>query len=64
VTRLLSALLAMAGGALIAVQAPVNARLRLVLDSPAGSALVSFAVGTVVLAAATLAVGDAGRSDR
>ena len=60
-TRLLYALLAAAGGALIAVQAPVNARLRLALDSPVGSALVSFAAGTVVLAAATLAAGDVGR---
>ncbi len=60
-TRLLYALLALAGGALIAVQAPVNARLRLVLGSPVGSALVSFVVGTVLLLAVTLAVGDGGR---
>src|SRR5262245_2019581 len=51
----------MAGGALIAVQAPINARLRLAVDSPVGSALVSFVAGTLVLAAATLALGDAGR---
>jgi transporter family-2 protein len=61
VTRLLYALLALTGGALIAVQAPVNARLRLVLGSPVGSALVSFVVGTVLLLAATLVVGDGGR---
>ena len=42
-------LLPLIGGAMIAAQAPVNARLRLVLGSPVGSALVSFAVGTVLL---------------
>jgi transporter family-2 protein len=58
VTRLLFALLAMTGGALIAAQAPINARLRIALASPVGSALVSFVVGTVILLAATLIVGD------
>ena len=46
------------GGFLLAVQAPVNARLRLVLGSPVGSALISFLVGTLLLAAITLALGD------
>jgi len=58
VTRQLFALLALTGGALIAAQAPINARLRVALDSPVGSALVSFVVGTVLLLAATLVVGD------
>jgi transporter family-2 protein len=45
---------------MIAAQAPVNARLRLVLGSPIGSALVSFLVGTALLAAAVVVVGEAG----
>ena len=59
--RLAYLLLPLIGGALIAAQAPVNARLRLVLASPVGSALVSFAVGTVLLMGATAIAGDAGR---
>ena len=59
-SRVLYALLPLAGGALIAAQAPINARLRLVLSSPVGSGLVSFLVGTVILAAAVAVVGDAG----
>jgi transporter family-2 protein len=58
--RLTYALLALVAGAMIAVQAPINARLRLTLGSPVGSALVSFAVGLVLLAGVTVAVGDAG----
>jgi transporter family-2 protein len=58
VNRFLYAALALAGGALIAAQAPINARLRVRLASPIGSALVSFAVGTLLLLVATLAVGD------
>lgn len=54
-------LLPLIGGAMIAAQAPVNARLRVVLGSPVGSALVSFAVGTVLLFGAVVVVGDAGR---
>lgn len=59
--RLIYALLPLIGGAMIAAQAPVNARLRLVLASPVGSALVSFLIGTALLAAALVVVGDAGR---
>ncbi len=54
-------LLPLIGGAMIAAQAPVNARLRLVLGSPVGSALVSFVVGTVLLMGAVVIAGDAGR---
>ena len=51
-SRVLYALLPLLGGAMIAVQAPVNARLRSVLTSPVGSATVSFATGLVILVAA------------
>ncbi|HTI35224.1 MAG TPA: DMT family transporter [Miltoncostaea sp.] len=57
-TRALYALLPLLGGAMIAVQAPVNARLRTVLTSPIGSAAVSFATGLVILVAAVAIVGD------
>jgi transporter family-2 protein len=59
-SRIIYALLPLIGGAMIAAQAPVNARLRLVLGSPIGSALVSFLVGTALLAAAVVVVGEAG----
>src|SRR5690606_34392781 len=59
-SRLLYAILPLLGGAMIAAQAPVNARLRLVLASPIGSAFVSFLVGTALLALAVAVVGDAG----
>ena len=58
VDRLAYVVLPLVGGALIAAQAPINARLRLVVDSAVGSALVSFAIGTVLLAIVTLAAGD------
>jgi transporter family-2 protein len=58
VDRLGYVLLPLAGGALIAAQAPINARLRLVVASPVGSALVSFVVGALLLLAATAAAGD------
>jgi len=60
VDRLAYVLLPLVGGAFIAAQAPVNARLRLVLDSALGSALVSFLVGIAILLVAVLAVGEAG----
>lgn len=60
-TRILYALLPLVGGALIAAQAPVNARLRVILGSPVGSAFLSFLIGTVVLFAALVLVGEAGR---
>ncbi len=52
--RFAPTLLAIAGGGLIAAQAPINARLRLVVGSPLLAAAVSFAVGTVFLAAGVL----------
>jgi bacterial/archaeal transporter family-2 protein len=58
VSRVLYALLPLLGGALIAAQAPVNARLRLVVASPMGSALVSFLIGSLLLLAAVAVVGD------
>lgn len=60
-SRVLYALLPLLGGAMIAIQAPVNARLRGVLASPVGSATVSFATGVLILLAALVIVGDAGR---
>jgi transporter family-2 protein len=60
VSRVLYVLLPLAGGALIAAQAPVNARLRLILSSPIGSGMISFAIGTVLLLAAVAVVGDGG----
>lgn len=59
-TRLLYSLLPLVGGAMIAAQAPVNAKLRLVLGSQFGSAVVSFAVGLVLLSGALVVVGQAG----
>lgn len=59
-TRLLYTLLPLVGGAMIAAQAPVNARLRLVLGSQFGSAVVSFAVGLVLLVGALAVVGQSG----
>lgn len=47
-------LLALAVGTLLPLQAGINATLRTRLASPLQAALVSFAVGTVVLGAATL----------
>ena len=58
--RVLYALLPLAGGALIAAQAPINARLRLSLASPVGSGLISFLVGIVILLGAVIVVGDGG----
>lgn len=59
-SRTLYALLPLAGGALIAAQAPINARLRLILTSPVGSGLISFVIGTMILVAAVAVAGDAG----
>lgn len=53
-------ILPLIAGALIAAQAPINARLRVVTGSPIASAAVSFIVGTVILVVATLAVGQGG----
>lgn len=57
-SRVLYALLPLAGGVLIAAQAPINARLRLTLASPVGSALISFLIGTVILLGAVAISGD------
>lgn len=59
-TRLLYAFLPLVGGAMIAAQAPVNARLRTVLGSQFGSAVVSFAVGLVLLLGAMVVTGQGG----
>ena len=59
-TRLLYALLPLVGGAMIAAQAPVNARLRVVLGSQFGSAVISFAVGIVLLIGAMVVTGQSG----
>jgi bacterial/archaeal transporter family-2 protein len=56
--RLPYVLLPLIGGALIAAQAPVNARLRLALASPLGSAFVSFVIGSLLLLVAVAAVSD------
>ena len=47
-------LLALAAGILLPVQAGLNAQLRSALGSPIAAAFVSFLVGTIALAAATL----------
>jgi transporter family-2 protein len=62
VPRLGYVLLALLGGGLLAVQAPINARLRVVLATPLGSALVSFVVGTALLFVVTLLAGDGRRT--
>ena len=59
-TRFLYALLPLVGGAMIAAQAPVNARLRVALGSPVGSAVISFAVGLVLLLGALVVTGQGG----
>ncbi len=59
-SRLLYAFLPFVGGAMIAAQAPVNARLRVVLGSQFGSAVVSFVVGLVLLLGAMVAAGQGG----
>lgn len=59
-SRLVYALLPLIGGAMVAAQAPVNARLRLVLASPIGSAFVSFLVGLLLLGLVLVAQGEAG----
>jgi bacterial/archaeal transporter family-2 protein len=61
VARSVYLILPLVGGALIAAQAPINARLRTILESPVGSAFVSFAIGTAVLFAALAVVGDVPR---
>jgi len=55
---LFPALLVMAAGVMIAVQAPTNALLAKAGGSPVLAALISFIVGTLALAAAWLASGN------
>ena len=55
---LFPALLVMAAGVMIAVQAPTNAMLAKAGGSPVLAALISFVVGTVALAATWLASGN------
>lgn len=59
-TRFLYALLPFVGGAMIATQAPVNARLRVALGSQFGSAVISFLIGLILLLGALLVTGQAG----
>lgn len=59
-SRILYAVLPLMGGALLAAQAPINARLRTALDSPLGSAVVSFTTGLILLVLALAATGRAG----
>ncbi len=47
-------LLPLVGGALIAAQAPSNARLRVVVGSPVASAALSFLADSIILLTATL----------
>jgi transporter family-2 protein len=54
------AALAMTGGGLIAAQAPINARLRLVVGSPLLAAAISFAIGTMLLVAGVLMTNGQG----
>jgi bacterial/archaeal transporter family-2 protein len=58
VARSVYLILPLVGGALIAAQAPINARLRTILESPVGSAFTSFAIGTVLLFGALAVTGD------
>ena len=54
---LLSVLAAVVSGACVAIQAPTNAMLGRAAGSPINAALISFAVGTLALLAAALALG-------
>ena len=58
--RFAPAMLALVGGGLIAAQAPINARLRLVVGSPLLAAAVSFAVGTLFLAVGVVLTNGGG----
>lgn len=58
--RVAYSLMPIAGGILVAVQAPINARLRTVTDSPLAAAFISFAVGAVALGLLLLLAGQRG----
>lgn len=59
-SRLMYSLLPLVGGAMIAAQAPVNARLRVALGSQFGSAVISFLIGLILLLVALVVTGQAG----
>lgn len=63
-SRLAYSLLPLAGGLLLAVQAPVNARLRSMVGSPLAAALVSFVLGAALLLGVTVAAGQIGALTR
>lgn len=58
--RVVYLVLPFVGGALLAVQAPMNARLRSVVGSPLAAGLASFILGATFLLALTAAAGDLG----
>jgi transporter family-2 protein len=58
--RFAPALLAVTGGGLIAAQAPINARLKIIVGSPLLAAGVSFAIGTFLLGIAVLMTNGQG----
>lgn len=60
-SRILYAILPLMGGAMLAAQAPINARLRSALGSPFGSAVVSFTTGLAFLLIALVVSGQFGR---
>ena len=55
-------LLPLIGGGFIAAQAPINARLKTILDAPVGSALISFVIGTLVLGVTAALAGQMGET--
>ena len=57
---LLAMILVAVAGALVAVQAPMNAALGRGIGSPMAAATVSFAVGLVLLLVVTLTIGETG----
>lgn len=58
IRNLIYAIIALAGGAFLAIQAPINARLKDVLrSSPLSSALVSVMISMILLAIAVLVAG-------
>ena len=62
--RIAFMLLPLVGGALLAVQAPVNARLRTVLRSALAAGLISFVFGSFLLLALTSIAGQIGAVSR
>jgi transporter family-2 protein len=58
VNRIAYSLLPLLGGVLVAVQAPVNARLRMALGSALAAGLVSFALGAAFLVVIVVVAGQ------